>query len=272
MSPESWCNVTGFCTKTQKQHSQICTLSESVHPTPRHAARISSSLTPCLIQNVAQHLIDIDWDRAVIHVSGKSRQETALPLPQDVGDALYTYISTVRPRVDEPQLDEQKVFLGVRAPHRPFSNSGVATKIARRALDRANVVTFAGRGAHVFRHSQATALLRSGATLEVIATLLRHASLNSTMVPLDNNLAERRFRPEVIRRKLSLGSDSKAGAEGMATMLTVVRTLEVNDVAVVPWLEAWLSACAANGGRPPEDLGPWLPWTMDEARQAEFRA
>ncbi len=73
-------------------------------------------------------------------------------------------------------------------------------------------------------------------------------------------------------RKLSLGSDSKAGAEGMATMLTVVRTLEVNDVAVVPWLEAWLSACAANGGRPPEDLGPWLPWTMDEARRAEFRA
>ncbi len=41
--------------KTQKQHSQTCTLSESVHHTPRRAARISSSLTPCLIQNVAQH-------------------------------------------------------------------------------------------------------------------------------------------------------------------------------------------------------------------------
>ena len=47
---------------------------------------------------------------------------------------------------------------------------------------------------------------------------------------------------------------------------------EVNDIAVLPWLEAWLSACAANGGHPPEDLGPWLPWTMDEARRAEFRA
>ena len=80
------------------------------------------------------------------------------------------------------------------------------------------------------------------------------------------------LRPEVIRRKLSLGSDSKEGAQGMAKMLSVVRTLEVNDIAVVPWLEAWLSACAANGGHPPEDLGPWLPWTMDEARRAEFRA
>ena len=127
-------------------------------------------------------LIDIDWDRAVIHVSGKSRRETALPLPQDVGDALYTYITTVRPQTDEPQLDKQKVFLGARAPHRPFRNPGIVTKIARRALDRANVVTFAGRGAHVFRHSQATALLRSGATLEVIASLLRHTSLNTTMI------------------------------------------------------------------------------------------
>ena len=112
---------------------------------------------------------------------------------------------------------------------------------------------------------------------KVLRSLLRHRRglsrvLDDPRVPLDNNLAERRFRPEVIRRKLSLGSDSKAGAQGMATMLTVVRTLEVNDIAVVPWLEAWLSACAANGSRPPEDLGPWLPWTMDEARRAEFRA
>ncbi len=112
---------------------------------------------------------------------------------------------------------------------------------------------------------------------KVLRSLLNHREglsqvLDDLRVPMDNNLAERRFRPEVIRRKLSLGSDSKEGAQGMAKMLSVVRTLEVNDIAVLPWLEAWLSACAANGGHPPEDLGPWLPWTMDEARRAEFRA
>ena len=126
---------------------------------------------------VALRLGDIDWDRAEIRVSGKSRRQTALPLPQDVGDALRAYIATVRPRVDE-----EKVFLCVNAPCRPFTDSSTVSAVAERALDRAVVKTFAGRGAHAFRHSQATALLRSGATLDVIQSLLRHASPNTTMI------------------------------------------------------------------------------------------
>ena len=126
---------------------------------------------------VALRLGDIDWDRAVLHVSGKSRRHTALPLPQDVGDALYRYIATVRPRTGE-----QKVFPGVHTPHRPFAGPSPVSGIARRALDRAGVATFATCGAHVFRHSQATALLRSGATLDVIGSLLRHASASTTVI------------------------------------------------------------------------------------------
>ena len=126
----------------------------------------------------ALRLCDIDWDRAGIRVSGKSKRETALPLPQDAGDALHTYIATVRPRV----ANEQRVFLRAMAPYQPFSGSSAVSKVTRRALERARVTTFAGRGAHVFRHSQATALLRSGATLDVIQALLRHDSLNTTMI------------------------------------------------------------------------------------------
>ncbi len=120
-------------------------------------------------------LTDIDWDNAQLRVCGKSRRETALPLPQDAGDALLDYLRRARPRVDE-----ERVFLRVHAPHRPLSDSSRISAVVRRALDRAGVVTTGSRGAHLIRHSVATGLLRSGATPEVVGALLRHRSPEST--------------------------------------------------------------------------------------------
>ncbi len=37
-------------------------------------------------------------------------------------------------------------------------------------------------------------------------------------------------------------------------------------------VEAGLEACAENGGKPPDDLSPWLPWTMSEERRRELTA
>ena len=125
----------------------------------------------------ALRLGDIDWDRAEIRVAGKSRRQAALPLPQDVGNALHAYIAKAR-----PATDEDKVFLRAMAPARALADSSTVSGVARRALDRAGVKTFAGRGAHVFRHSQATDLLRSGADLDVIQALLRHASPSTTAI------------------------------------------------------------------------------------------
>ena len=126
---------------------------------------------------VALRLTDIDWNNALLHVSGKSRRETALPLPQDVGDALHDYIVTARPRIAE-----ERVFLLAKAPYRALGGSSTVTAIARSALNRAGVVTHATRGAQVFRHSAATNLLRAGATLDVIGTLLRHQSRKTTAI------------------------------------------------------------------------------------------
>ena len=89
-------------------------------------------------------------------------------------------------------------------------------------------------------------------------------------VPMDNNFAERVLRAPVIGRRLSFGSDSKLGAEFTAMMYTVVCTLKMNDIDILRWLRAWLEACAENGGQPPEDLKPWLPWSMSEKRRREF--
>ena len=133
---------------------------------------------------VALRLGDIDWDRAEIRVSGKSRRQTALPLPQDVGDALRSYITKVRPKAAH-----ESVFLRALAPHRPFSDPSAVSHVARRALDRAGINTVGGRGAHVFRHSRATELLRSGASLDAIQHLLRHESLNTTMIYAKTDVA-----------------------------------------------------------------------------------
>ena len=61
--------------------------------------------------------------------------------------------------------------------------------IACKALDRAGIVTSGARGAHVFRHSAATNLLRSGATLETVGCLLRHRSPQTTAIYAKVDLA-----------------------------------------------------------------------------------
>ena len=76
----------------------------------------------------------------------------------------------------------------------------------------------------------------------------------------------------MIGRRLSFGSDSRTGAHLTALMYSVIGTLNLNGIDVLRWLDAWLAACAENGGRPPEDLSPWLPWSMDATRRQELTA
>ena len=96
--------------------------------------------------------------------------------------------------------------------------------------------------------------------------------VDNPLVPMDNNAAERAFRRAVIGRRLCFGSDSEDGAEFTATMYSVLGTLALNGIDVLRWLEAWLEACAENGRQPPDDLSPWLPWSMSEERRREFMA
>jgi len=118
---------------------------------------------------------DIDWRRGTIRVQGKSHREALLPLPQDVGDALLAYIKRGRPR-----SDSDRVFLTVLAPTRPFAGSSAVSDLVRFALARAGIRNPPSRGAHLLRHSAATAMLRAGGALETIATVMRHRSPDTT--------------------------------------------------------------------------------------------
>ena len=96
--------------------------------------------------------------------------------------------------------------------------------------------------------------------------------VDKPFVPMDNNRGELSLRFAVIGRRLSLGSDSEKGAGFTATMYSVAGTLAINGIDVRRWLGEWFTACAENGRRPPEDLSPWLPWSMSEERRLELAA
>jgi site-specific recombinase XerD len=116
----------------------------------------------------------IDWENGRIAISGKSRRASFLPLPQEVGDALIAYIGRMRPRVATP-----RVFLRDWAPHKPMPGGSI-TSLVWRVLRRAGVDS-PHQGAHILRHSAATAMLRHGVSLSGVSAVLRHRSLRMTL-------------------------------------------------------------------------------------------
>jgi len=126
---------------------------------------------------VQLRLQDIDWRRAWVHVSGKGRRQTRLPLTQEVGDALVSYLQNSRTRSGVDSL-----FLRSRAPYRALGSHAAVSVIVAKAIRRAGVKP-PGRGAaHLLRHSVAGSMLRQGASLQEISALLRHRSIETTQI------------------------------------------------------------------------------------------
>lgn len=119
-------------------------------------------------------LSDLDWARGQLRVVGKLRRPTWLPMPQEVGDAILAYLRV------RPKCHHEQVFLCIHAPRRPLGATSVG-HICHQAIDELGVKC-PSKGAHIFRHSAATTLIRHGATLDDVGRLLRHASRESTAV------------------------------------------------------------------------------------------
>jgi site-specific recombinase XerD len=126
---------------------------------------------------VQLRLGDIDWEGAMIHVSGKGRREVRLPLTQEVGCALVAYLQDGRPRTGTDVL-----FVRSRAPFRAFTSHCAVSVIVERAMRRAGIACQSRGAAHVLRHSAATSMLRQGASLQDIAAILRHRSIETTQI------------------------------------------------------------------------------------------
>ena len=125
---------------------------------------------------VSMTLDDIDWETGHLIVRGKGGQRAQMPLPAEVGRAIAVYLKKGR-----PSCATRRLFIREHAPRMGFANSAAVSTLVQRALADAGVDS-PHTGAHVFRHSLATEMLRQGASLGEIGQLLRHAHPDTTQI------------------------------------------------------------------------------------------
>jgi integrase/recombinase XerC len=125
---------------------------------------------------VAQlQLTDIDWRAGTVTLRHtKSRREDVLPLLAPTGRALADYLRYERPKTSNPA-----VFVRRLAPlDQPISPDAVR-RVIRDAFARIGLTH--GRS-HALRHTLACRLLDQGSSLKEVADVLRHRSLNTTLI------------------------------------------------------------------------------------------
>jgi len=125
---------------------------------------------------VAQlRLTDIDWRAGTVTLRHtKSRREDILPLLATTGRALADYLRYERPKTSNPG-----VFVRRLAPlDQPISPHAVR-RVIRDAFARIGLTH--GRS-HALRHTLACRLIDQGSSLKEVADVLRHRSLNTTLI------------------------------------------------------------------------------------------
>ena len=120
-------------------------------------------------------LSDIDWHQGTVTLKRtKSRRQDILPLPVITGRALEAYL-----RHERPKTNDSALFVRRLAPHDEPISVDAIRRIFRDAFRRAGIQH--GRG-HALRHTVACRILSQGGSIKEVADVLRHRSLNTSMI------------------------------------------------------------------------------------------
>jgi integrase len=118
---------------------------------------------------------DIDWRSGTVALRGtKSLRQDILPLPVETGQALADYLQHERPTSSHPSI-----FVRHKGTHAQPITSSAVQQVIKRACRRAGLMHFS---AHSLRHTLACRLVESGSSLKEVADVLRHRSLNTTLI------------------------------------------------------------------------------------------
>ena len=155
----------------------LASLSQAPRSPRRTAAIVRCALELGLRTGEIAHLTldDIDWDTGILTLRRtKSRRKDVLPLPATTGQAIVEYL-----QVERPQTTNRAVFVRRLAPHNQPIGPDCVRQVIRRAYARAGLPY---TGAHLLRHTMASCLLERGSSLKEVADILRHRSLNTTLI------------------------------------------------------------------------------------------
>jgi len=120
-------------------------------------------------------LDDIDWRASTVTLRRtKNRREDVLPLPAVTGRAIADYL-----KLERPQTTNRAVFVRHIAPRDQPIGPDLVRKVIRQTYERAGLPY---TRSHLLRHTLASCLLEGGSSLKEVADVLRHRSLNTTLI------------------------------------------------------------------------------------------
>jgi site-specific recombinase XerD len=118
---------------------------------------------------------DIDWEAGTMTLRRtKGRREDVMPLPEATGQAIAAYL-----RDERPTTRHRMVFARHMTPRERPIGPDLVRKTIRQAYARAGLPY---TRSHLLRHTMASRLLAGGASLKEVADVLRHRSLNTTLI------------------------------------------------------------------------------------------
>ena len=121
-------------------------------------------------------LEQIDWEQDRIYIRRTKHRRTEIyPLVRAFGNAILTYLQTVRPR-----SPRREVFLTLKAPIKRLSAGALYHAVSKR-MKKLGIRSLR-RGPHALRHACATQLLADGFSLKEIGDHLGHTSASATRV------------------------------------------------------------------------------------------
>jgi site-specific recombinase XerD len=176
--PANWQQATLPKTLTDEEVERLLGSLDSQSPSMRRNAAIVRCGVDLGLRSgeiAALSLDDIDWEAGTLTLRRtKSRCEQFLPLPEPTGRALAAYLKHERPK-----SLHREVFLRRTAPHDEVIGPDLVRKTIRQAYARAGLPH---TRSHLLRHTMARRLLAGGSSLKEVADVLRHRSLNTTLV------------------------------------------------------------------------------------------